>query len=298
MGIPHKSRPFNMKPDNFINYGINWDLELASRTEKDWEHMVGVSASSTVSIPMDEREQHLPKGERQNIGQEKMDCASRAPNNWEEATIDYLLEKDKLPLSVSKFLETNHFLEDGRPVLSDSFLSTNAKTTRQGNSLKAPLEARRLKGLVAKSMLPQGSTFEEHHDPKRITTTLENIGKQYAQIFAFNYDRVYEVDFPVVLKKDMIVTAGYAWDSPKDGKYQRVEYTPNHAFLTWRPKFYVFDNYEESDGDFIKDLAEDYNFMDYGYRPYLASINAPSEPRKYVFFKDVLAALFDKGKKW
>jgi len=39
--------------------------------------------------------------------------------------------------------------------------------------------------------------------------------------------------------------------------------------------FYAFDNYKEIKGDFIKRLAPDYTFLDYGYRVLISRGSKP-----------------------
>jgi hypothetical protein len=74
--------------------------------------------------------------------------------------------------------------------------------------------------------------------------------------------------------------AGYAWPTPKNGIYPRVEANPNHAFIIYDfPAWRAFDNYVVN-GDFNKDLAGDYDFMDYGYRIYLREEGRSTEEPK------------------
>ena len=65
-----------------MNRGINWTKELAERSDKDFKHIRGISPISIFAIPPEKRENYLPIGERQNFGEEKMDCVSRGVCNW------------------------------------------------------------------------------------------------------------------------------------------------------------------------------------------------------------------------
>ena len=74
-------------------YGFNLELEKSSQSEEDW---VGGTLPDLASIPVAERFDYLPKGERQNIGDEKMDCASRGPLNVLETKFNWLIWNKKL----------------------------------------------------------------------------------------------------------------------------------------------------------------------------------------------------------
>ena len=92
-------------------------------------------------------------------------------------------------------------------------------------------------------------TWEDYHKPERITEEMKNLDE--------------------LLDRDIINLAGYAWPNPVNGEYPRVDYQPNHVFVGIRkPRTYIFDNYVDEGvaGDFIKKLAADYDFIDYGYR--------------------------------
>ena len=64
-----------------------------------------------------------------------------------------------------------------------------------------------------------------------------------------------------------------------NGEYPRTEEPFNHAFLLWLlPKFYAYDNYvDQVDGDFIKKLAPNYRFFEFGYRVYISAEITPEE---------------------
>ena len=247
--------------------GLNLAKEYQDQSPEDWEYFAG-SLSDLASIPEEDREQYLPKGELQNIGEEKMDCASRAPLNVLETKFNWLLRNKKLSLENEVWLKANGYVEEGVE-FSDAFVAINSGTTRDGNSLKAPLDAIRKQGLVPKSMLPQGNTWEEHHDPARITEEIKNMGLEFAKRFILNYQKVMEENFGDLLKEDLLIVAGFAWPAPINGEYPRSNEVPNHAFISYkRPQYFVFDNYFDDGraGDFIKKLASDYDLINYGYR--------------------------------
>ena len=267
-----------------MNKGMNWKKELAEQSSEDWL-LGGTGLACIAEIPEEERELYLPKGELQNIGEEKMDCASRAPLNVLETKFNWLIKNKKLSFENEFWLKTNDYINNGVE-FSDAFVAINSGTTRQGNSLKAPLEAIRKQGLIPKNKLPQLKTWAEHHDPARITEDIKKLGLEFISRFFINYERGHEKNFNNILKNDIIIVGGYAWPPPISGEYPAVNYDPNHAFIVYkRPKYYVFDNYldENKEGDFIKKLAPDYNFFDTGYR--ILINNETVIPKKKLFNK-------------
>lgn len=257
--------------NSYKNYGYNPILEKEHQSVTDY--LVGSnSLPSLFTIHKDERERYLPKGELQNIGEDKMDCATRSPLNKLETDFTYAIINRIFNPSTEKWLRDNGYVIDGDKVeFSDAFNAIKSGTTREGNSLIRPLDSIHSDGLIPKARLPQLNSFDEHYNPMRITDELTLLGKEFARRFLIRYERANESQFEEILENEMLCTGGYAWPVPVNGEYPRVEYQPNHAFMLFKnPKFYAFDNYIDSvDGDFIKKLAPDYDFIDVGYRVFI-----------------------------
>jgi hypothetical protein len=254
---------------NIKNKGLNLELEKAHRQETDW--IFGAASVPCIAqIPQEERGGYLPLGEVQKGVEDMMDCASRGPANILEAKFTWLVQNGLLSIENMNWLINNAYVEQARKVrFSDCFVAQNSNTTRQGNSLIAPLEAIRKQGLIPKHMMPlePWMRWADYHNPARITPAIRALGMEFASRFLINYERVLEADFEKVYEQDMIDMAGYAWPEPIDGEYPRTNNQPNHVFVgLYAPKHWVFDNYEETKGDFIKKLAPDYDLLDYGYR--------------------------------
>jgi len=248
--------------------GFNLEKEKLAQDGTEWKFAGALKCLA--EIPENERTFYLPLGEVQRtMYGDLADCASRGPINIAEAKFNYLIKKQLLTLDDELWLRENGYFDDGIK-FSDAFVAILSGTTREGNSMKAPLDAIRKNGLIPKKFLPieQDMTFEDYHDPARITGKMKALGQEFLNRFAINYEKVYENDFERLLHKDLLNVAGYAWPTPVGGEYPRVPNDPNHVFVAYKtPKYFIFDNYLDSvDGDFTKKLSPEYDLMDYGYR--------------------------------
>lgn len=258
------------------NTGLDLEREKLERSEQDWVFGVGEPLKCITSIPEAVRSLYLPVGEVQKGVDDMMDCASRSPINKLEVKFNWLLRNRKLNPITEKWLLDNGYIENNSIVFSDAFIAILSNTTRQGNSLIAPLKAIHKYGLVPKKMLPllPHMTFDEYHNKDRITKELLDLGEEFLKRFPINYEIVYEKDLDANLEDDMFTGAGYAWPDPVNGEYPRVDYSPNHAWVTFARKYYAFDNYFDNvDGDFIKKLAPDFRFLEYGHRVVISAEN-------------------------
>ena len=251
------------------NTGLNLELEAQHQSQQDWIFGSGEPLICLTSISEADRDRYLPVGEVQKGAEDTMDCASRAAVNILETKFTWLYDH-KMSESNKKWLEENGYYRKGRVSFSDAFVAINSGTTRNGNSLIAPLKAIHEKGLIPKDTLPLETfmTWDEYHRPARITPEMVALGKEFLRRFDINFERVYEENYEEILNADIMEAAGYAWPNPVDGIYPRTDRSPNHAFMLFKnPKYYAFDNYIDSvDGDFTKRLASDYDLLSYGYR--------------------------------
>ena len=251
------------------NFGFLPDKEKAELLGTEW--CFGAASQTCIAaVPLEKRAQYLPEGELQNMGEEKSDCVTRAYLNILETKLTYVYETQKLMPQTRKWLEDHEYVQNGRVVLSDAFNAILSGTTRQGNSLKAPVDSMHHDGVIPKKLLPQLQTWDEHNDPARITQKLRDLGQEFLRRLPINYDQVNLTDLDVALKYDMSALGGFAWPDEVNGEYQRVDYSFNHAFMGYGlPKVYIFDNYV--DDDFVKKLAPNYKLFDYGYRVYISA---------------------------
>ena len=277
------------------NFGLNLTKEKAEQSNADWKF--GSIPSCLAFIPEEQRFDYLPKGELQKGVEDFMDCASRGPLNILETKFTYLIRNKKLSFQNEMWLKEMGYTTNNGVEFSDAFVAINSGTTREGNSLKAPLEAIRKQGLIPKSLLPAklDMTWEVYHNPERITSFMQKLGMEFTQRFYINYEKVYEKDYTKLLRQDMLDVAGFAWPEPIDEEYPRVDMTPNHCFVAIKnAAYFIFDNYiDQTDGDWIKKLASDYSLLSYGYR---LSINqkaiTPQKPFNLSqWFKGVINSL-------
>lgn len=250
------------------NYGLDPAKEKRDQKPTDWEFGAGKLTGFAENIDLIN---YLPVGEVQRGKEDMMDCATRGPINILEAKLNYWLATKQMDFDNERWLEENGYIKDGHIEIADAFTAIKSGTTRDGNSLIAPIESLRKDGFIPKKLLPLANwmTWEDYHDPARITKDILNLGLESKKRFQVNYERVYETTFPTILKYDAIDVAGYAWPEPVNGIYPRVSYSANHAFanLPKAPQYTIFDNYlDPVDGDFIKRLASNYDFLNYGYR--------------------------------
>lgn len=281
------------------NYGLDWERELREQKATDWRYGAA-SPIDIAAIPDAEREDWLPAGEIQRSEyDDMMDCASRGPLNIIEAKLTYLYTKGLLLPDNKKFLEDNGYVTaKGKIELSDAFVAINSGTTRDGNSLKAPLDSIRTQGVIPKKLLPlvQTMTWEQYMDVKRVTPDLLKLGIEWKERFSMNYERVENYDFPRVAVDSFIDVAGFAWPDPVNGEYPKTSGPFNHCFVIFQlPAYYIFDNYLDNgrQGDFIKRLAADYTFAEYGYRVVISSQQVPPQKPDNGWIKATLQFLAD-----
>lgn len=265
------------------NKGLN--IHLEKQHQDGTEYQFGASLhKGIVKIPLDERVQYLPIGELQNMGEEKMDCASRSPVNKLETDFTYLYKNNRLKPENKLWLESNGYIQNDRVLFSDAFIAIKSGTTREGNSLKAPLQAIHEHGLIPKKLMPQLETFEAHHNPERITPQIIYIANEFKERFTIRYKQVPKKHTKTLLNDDMLCTAGYAWSVPINGEYPKSDMPFNHAFLKVQlPETFIFDNYIDSvDEDFIKKLASDYEFFDYDYQIFISDETLPKKKDNWL----------------
>jgi len=274
-------------------YGLNLHKEAEEVSSEDWQF--GAVSVKGIAENIDFRT-YLPKGEVQRSSKsDTMDCATRSPMNILETKFNYLVKNGVLNRDNYQWLVKHGYVgADGTVELSDAFTAILSGTTTSGNSLKAPLESMRKDGVIPKKLLPMESwmSWYDYHKKSRITPLMKELGKEFIKRFPINYEKVMKGDFFNVIKWDILNIAGYAWTSPRNGIYPRTTQAPNHAFVYFEiPAYQIFDNYLDTDGDFIKHLASDYNLLHYAYR---VIINEVGSSKKKDMTKEELRGIYQE----
>ena len=274
-------------------YGLDLKKEAEQVSSEDW--VLGAVSVKGIAENIDFKT-YLPAGEIQRTAKsDTMDCATRSPMNILETKLNYLVKNSVLSTDNHQWLVEHEYVgEDGTVELSDAFTAILSGTTTSGNSLKAPLESMRKDGVIPKKLLPLESwmSWYDYHKKSRITPLMKELGKEFIKRFPINYEKVMKGDFFNVIKWDILNIAGYAWTSPRNGIYPRTTQAPNHAFVYFEiPAYQIFDNYLDTDGDFIKHLASDYNLLHYAYR---VIINEVGSSKKKDMTKEELRGIYQE----
>ena len=274
-------------------YGLDLQKEALEVSNKDW--ILGAVSVKGIAENIDFKT-YLPAGEIQRTSKsDTMDCATRSPMNILETKLNYLVKNSVLSTDNHQWLVEHEYVgEDGTVELSDAYTAILSNTTTSGNSLKAPLESMRKDGVIPKKLLPMESwmSWYDYHKKSRITPLMKGLGQEFIKRFPINYEKVMKGDFFNVIKWDILNIAGYAWTSPRNGIYPRTTQAPNHAFVYFEiPAYQIFDNYLDTDGDFIKHLASDYNLLHYAYR---VIINEVGSSKKKDMTKEELRGIYQE----
>jgi len=240
---------------------FNEQMEREAQDGSEW--LLGAVPVDLALVPLKDRMLWTPLGVLQyNNVMDTNGCASRGPNNILETKLNYFYDHGMHP-AIKRWCDEKGYRKDGSFALSDNFLEILSGTTRQGNSLKAPVDALRLYGAIPAHMLTlePNMTWEEYMNPKRVTQEMLDLGKEFLKRLTINYEKVFVSEFLRYLEKDLIDVAGAAWPQPVNGVYPRHEASFNHAFATVNPEIDALDNYEP----FTKRLAKDFKFFEWGY---------------------------------
>ncbi len=247
-----------------------------------------------VVLPSGDWTLYLPTGEEQALaGVETMSCVSQSACKNIEMIFNWLIDNDKINTTNLIWLKNNGYIDaNGHPNFSARAIAKMSGTTQNGNSLKNVGEAIRKIGLVPESKWPftAGMSWAEYY--KYPSTEVIKLGRDFLERFQINYEIVTKSQMDEGLKYAPIQTAVHAWNGrDTQGVYVRCAGSLNHAVSKFVKKINtllsgVFDHYKLGDS-FIKWLAPDFNFMDYGYR-YLVTEKQPPAPAPLPYNKDVV----------
>ena len=202
------------------------------------------------------------------------DCTSRAKCNIHEFILNYKVKHGMLSKTTLDFLNgknclgVSYFDENGNINLLDKYSAILAGTVPgKGNTIKAPADIIRKYGIVPEAAYPwhkdeiDGISVDEYYNEESIQELIQ-LGKESLEYFNFSYEIVKKKDWHNAIKYSPIEVVVYAWK--KSGQfYINTSYNFNHdTVLVSIPEHYeIFDSYSP----YVKNLAESYIFMDYGY---------------------------------
>ncbi len=215
------------------------------------------------AVPLADRLPCAPVGvlQRNNI-MDTNGCASRAPLNALETKLTYLYTHGLDPW-LRQWLRDKGYIQNGKVVLNDAFIEILSGTARDGNSLKAPVDAIYRFGVIPAHYLPleDGMTWDEYMNPARITQEMRDLGQQFLLRFGINYEKVTQAEMADAIEDDLLSVGLHAWPLPVNGVYPANEGQPNHAVCKVTNSIHILDNYVP----FTKLLAPDYKTFDWGW---------------------------------
>jgi hypothetical protein len=236
-------------------------LERAAQRGDEWQF--GAILTDIATVPVTSRLRYLPRGvvQRNNV-MDTNGCASRAPLNLLETKLNFLYDNGMHPV-LKKWCDDNGYRINGSFALADAFIEILSNTTRSGNGLKQPVDAIRKFGVIPMHLLPlkDGMTWDEYMDKDRILPQHLDLGQEFLKRFPIAYEQVVAADFG---KTGTMLDVGvHGWPFPNDlGVYERTDNPFNHACAYITADIYANDSYDP----FLKRLAQDYRFFDWGYR--------------------------------
>ncbi len=210
----------------------------------------GVSSVTDREVLVPDRnwEPYLPVFETQSFGWgDPMDCVIMSALNCLEI------------IGKRKFNFEENF--------SDRFTAKMSGTGKNGNSLfNVSKSIEKNDGLVRQSVYPNtANSWDDFY--RAVAAMIIAEGKKIYSQYTIDSDYISNdtETFWEILKYAPIQTAGYAWNSPVNGIFQRTNKTANHAYVVvggsygkyWR----AFDSYNIKAGDNgLKTLAWNYRF--------------------------------------
>lgn len=242
--------------------------------DKDWK-LGSAEFGKEILVPGGDWAPYLPTHEKQRKGYETMACTNFSSTSAIEIYFTYLIKNKKISVGNLNWLKENGYLDvQGFVNFSDRFDALVSGTGPNGNSLKAPAEAKRKYGLIPEGVLPWTSNYKDYFDKNKITQEMFNLGLEFLKRFSINYEFVYSNKFVKGLEFSPLAGACYAWSWTKDGIYQRSDGRINHAICKIKPPriWHILDSYDP----FIKKLANNYKFLHYAIR-YIIRENVTEE---------------------
>ena len=245
--------------------------EAKERAAQDGTELkVGAIVKFLFKPKEEDRDKYQLIGEVQrNANFDTQSCASRAPIEVIEEDLTHAYRNNLLHPDTKAFIEPCIQYKDGLPfvVLADAYIAIKSGTTKEGNSLKAPSHALHEWGFVPGKWLPleDWMDWDDYYDRDRITPDIEAYATESRKRLPIKYQQVPNTSFDTSLQKTSLSVAGHGWTFSENGIYPRTDYPFNHAFKIFKRKYFAKDSYLDEDGDWVKHLASNFKFFDWGY---------------------------------
>lgn len=240
-----------------------FDEKREREEQRGDEWQFGAIQTDLAAVPIEERANYLPVGTVQrNDEMDTAGCVSRSALNILETKLDYFYDHGMHP-AIKKWLDDNGYRVDGKFALCDAFIEILSGTTKNGNSIKAPVNAISNFGVIPAYLLPlkDGMTWEEYMSPYRITQAHNDLGQQFLRRLTINYEQVMNDGFAEATKEDSLLVVLSAWGIPVNNVYPAIDTPFNHAVDRFNNEIDIFDSYSP----FVKRLDPSYRFFDWGY---------------------------------
>ena len=231
------------------------------------DYIFGVSTlDTTIKVENGDWTPFLPANEKQRQGFESMCCTNFSSTSAVEILMTRLIETKLISVGNLKWLNDKGYLDDsGHINFSDRFDALVSGTKlNEGNTLKAPADAKHKYGLIPEKMLSWTDDEVAYFDKAKITPEMYSLGKEFLTRFPINYEMVYRKDFVSAMKVSPLAGACHAWGTTSMEVYVKTTAPINHAIAIIDPPtiWKIFDSYDP----FLKNLADNYIFLDYALR--------------------------------
>lgn len=210
---------------------------------------------------------YLPSDERQHsLYFDTAACVTYSALNVIETVLNYKIDHKLISTENYKWLKDNGYLDENDKVnFSDRHIAKLSGTTKEGNYLHIVIESIKEWGLVPEAVwnYPRDQrtpVFDRAEYYKTIPQSVKNIGLEFKKRFKIEAELEYKRNWTEALKYSPIQVVVYAWPKPENGIYPRVDNNQNHAIIKIEGNN-IYDTYRPH----IKTLAENYNYLNYGY---------------------------------
>lgn len=245
-------------------------LILGNIDEKDW---IFGADNGIIKKKIPNLAPYLPSTESQRFKNfDPWWCIIASDLNIIETKFNYIIANGLMSDENLVWLTENEYFDDkGNINFDDWFIARVSNTIPgKGNGFGTVANAIRKYGLTPQrkssfKMSDYNNDLDDYN--QEIPLSLYDLGKEFNKRFQLNYEVVYVKDFHEALQYGPIQVGVSNWMS-QNGVYQSNGRIIHATMLFGDFPWEVFDSYSP----FIKNLAENYFFMHYGYQWYISEV--------------------------